>query len=81
MVDSLQKATCATCGEANFRCLITCVVCGYVGCGGTGRWACHVTADTTPVCCGPCWRAYEAERSARQTERMWMDAFQRWSVV
>lgn len=70
---------CPTCGARDGACLATCVVCGAVDCGGIARWACHSGPATDPVCRGPCWRKYEAERSARETEATWMAAFARWA--
>ncbi len=61
-------------------CPVTCVVCGAKDCGGIGRWACHPGPETDAVCRGPCWRKYEADRSARETEAMWLSAFTRWAM-
>jgi hypothetical protein len=58
----------------------TCVVCGYTGDGGTGRWACHVDEDCTSVCCGQCWRTYQRDKGARKMMDHWNTMLEMWGV-
>lgn len=46
---------------------LTCVICGFVGEGGLGHWACHADEDVTPVCRGPCFRQYQTRKAALAT--------------
>ena len=55
-----------------------CAMCGHQWPAGSGAWACHVDDDVTPVCTGPCFRAYNAKKAEAQAERGLLDTLKRW---